>query len=118
MQRINFRRLRSSPKVFGFPKAILMHNHHKMNSTVRRIIQNEHWIMIKKFARGWRESLTKQGPCLINYDSCVAYGSEAVRNQSLIEARKAYAPVAQLDRAFGYEPKGRMFESCRAHQTF
>src|SRR5262245_10107596 len=28
------------------------------------------------------------------------------------------APVAQLDRAFGYEPKGRTFESCRAHQSF
>ncbi len=26
------------------------------------------------------------------------------------------APVAQLDRASGYEPEGRMFESCRAHQ--
>ena len=26
------------------------------------------------------------------------------------------APVAQLDRVFGYEPKGRTFESCRAHQ--
>ena len=25
-----------------------------------------------------------------------------------------HAPVAQLDRAFGYEPKGREFESCRA----
>jgi hypothetical protein len=25
------------------------------------------------------------------------------------------APVAQLDRAFGYEPKGRRFESFRAH---
>ena len=25
------------------------------------------------------------------------------------------APVAQLDRAFDYESKGRMFESCRAH---
>src|SRR5262245_28098128 len=25
------------------------------------------------------------------------------------------APVAQLDRAFGYEPKGRTFESCRAY---
>src|SRR5277367_3415341 len=25
------------------------------------------------------------------------------------------APVAQLDRAFGYEPKGRKFDSCRAH---
>jgi hypothetical protein len=27
------------------------------------------------------------------------------------------APVAQLDRAFGYEPKGRRFESFRAHQN-
>src|SRR5258708_5702625 len=27
------------------------------------------------------------------------------------------APVAQLDRASGYEPEGRMFESCRAHQN-
>ncbi len=26
------------------------------------------------------------------------------------------APVAQLDRAFDYESKGRKFESCRAHQ--
>ena len=25
------------------------------------------------------------------------------------------APLAQLDRASGYEPEGRMFESCRAH---
>ena len=25
------------------------------------------------------------------------------------------APVAQLDRAFDYESKGRTFESCRAH---
>ena len=25
------------------------------------------------------------------------------------------APVAQLDRASGYEPEGRRFESCRAH---
>ena len=29
---------------------------------------------------------------------------------------EAVAPVAQLDRAFGYEPKGRVFESRRAHQ--
>ena len=27
------------------------------------------------------------------------------------------APVAQLDRASGYEPEGRMFESCRAHHN-
>jgi hypothetical protein len=27
-----------------------------------------------------------------------------------------YDSVAQLDRAFGYEPKGRVFESLRGHQ--
>ena len=28
-----------------------------------------------------------------------------------------YALVAQLDRAFGYEPKGREFKSSQAHQS-
>src|SRR2546427_6275681 len=28
------------------------------------------------------------------------------------------APVAQLDRASGFEPAGRRFKSCRAHQFF
>ena len=29
-----------------------------------------------------------------------------------------HAPVAQLDRVLGYEPRGRGFESCRAHQFY
>ena len=29
---------------------------------------------------------------------------------------RAYAPVAQLDRVFGYEPKGQGFESLQARQ--
>ena len=29
-----------------------------------------------------------------------------------------HAPVAQLDRASGFEPAGRRFNSCRAHQLF
>lgn len=32
-----------------------------------------------------------------------------------IIAAVSNAPVAQLDRAFDYESKGRTFESCRAH---
>src|SRR6201999_1942457 len=28
------------------------------------------------------------------------------------------APVAQLDRVLGYEPRGRGFESCRARQNY
>jgi hypothetical protein len=31
---------------------------------------------------------------------------------------KNSAPVAQLDRASGYEPEGREFESPRAHHSF
>lgn len=31
---------------------------------------------------------------------------------------ESYAPVAQLDRVFGYEPKGRGFESLQACLTF
>ena len=27
-----------------------------------------------------------------------------------------YAPVAQLDRVLGFEPRGRRFESCRVYQ--
>ena len=30
---------------------------------------------------------------------------------------KAHAPLAQLDRVFGYEPKGQGFESLAARQT-
>ena len=30
--------------------------------------------------------------------------------------KSAYAPVAQLDRVFGYEPKGRGFESLQPYQ--
>ncbi len=30
--------------------------------------------------------------------------------------RSDSAPVAQLDRVLGYEPRGRAFESLRAHQ--
>ena len=36
-------------------------------------------------------------------------------NNEQAESMIPLAPVAQLDRAFGYEPKGRTFESCRAH---
>ena len=31
--------------------------------------------------------------------------------------KSVYVPLAQLDRVFGYEPKGRGFESLKARQT-
>src|ERR1700730_15566606 len=31
---------------------------------------------------------------------------------------RKFAPLAQLDRASGYEPEGREFESLRAHHSF
>ena len=33
-----------------------------------------------------------------------------------LEVSQPFAPLAQLDRASGYEPGGRTFESCRARQ--
>ena len=38
-----------------------------------------------------------------------------VAGSNPVSRSKLRAPVAQLDRASGYEPEGRMFESCRAH---
>ena len=36
--------------------------------------------------------------------------------QGTTKTLKACGLVAQLDRVFDYESKGRRFESCRAHQ--
>ncbi len=36
----------------------------------------------------------------------------------LRQGNNFYAPVAQLDRVLGYEPRGQEFESLRAHQQF
>ena len=36
---------------------------------------------------------------------------------SVLRMRFVCAPIAQLDRASGYEPGGRKFESCWAHQN-
>src|SRR5690349_12653194 len=38
------------------------------------------------------------------------------RRPDKLEEFPVIAPVAQLDRASGYEPEGRVFESPRAHQ--
>ena len=47
------------------------------------------------------------------------YGSKAHRGFESLSLRQIKeAPVAQLDRVFGYEPKGRRFESFRAHHIF
>ena len=37
-------------------------------------------------------------------------------NKAIIYKYHKFALVAQLDRVFGYEPKGRGFESLQAHQ--
>ena len=48
---------------------------------------------------------------LILWQSC----ARAPGDGRVEEVPRKCAPVAQLDRASGYEPEGRMFESCRAH---
>ncbi len=37
---------------------------------------------------------------------------------NLFSQRYQYAPVAQLDRVRGYEPRGREFESLRARHNY
>ena len=49
------------------------------------------------------------------------FESLALRQFVLLETQTiaynvAHAPVAQLDRVLGYEPRGQEFESLRAHQ--
>ena len=54
--------------------------------------------MTREQGQGW--SSTRGNPVL-----------SVVRKQLFLKC----APVAQLDRASGYEPEGRQFESVRAH---
>ncbi|MBP1738571.1 MAG: hypothetical protein H6Q48_864 [Deltaproteobacteria bacterium] len=37
---------------------------------------------------------------------------------SAVKNFPSFAPVAQMDRAPGFEPVGRRFESCRARQEY
>ena len=63
----------------------------------------------------WRDGRVVEGaPLLREYGVILIEGS----NPSLSGCQKIIiAPVAQLDRVFGYEPKGRAFESLRVHHT-
>ena len=56
-----------------------------------------------------REKFLKFCKSAIDIPTKTRYTIEAVRNA-------AQGPVAQLDRVFDYESKGRGFESRRAHQ--
>jgi hypothetical protein len=47
---------------------------------------------------------------MVNRGSC-----EKGRGFATVKESTTQAPVAQLDRASGYEPEGRLFESARAH---
>ena len=48
--------------------------------------------------------------------SCYGIGLRQVIRYNAPPQSKA--PVAHLDRVLGYEPRGREFESLRAHQEF
>ena len=70
-------------------------------------------ILIYSATIDWRDGRVVEGaPLLREYGRNPIEGS----NPSL-SANHRNAPVAQLDRVFGYEPKGRRFESFRAHHT-
>ena len=44
--------------------------------------------------------------------------TSAIISEQVPPAEQRNAPLAQLDRASGYEPEGREFESLRAHHLF
>ena len=54
-------------------------------------------------------------PTIGSSSSALTSADGTVYTQSFV--RPQYAPLAQLDRASGYEPGGRRFESCKAHQS-
>ena len=66
--------------------------------------------------RMWRDGRVAEGtPLLREYGAISPIEGS---NPSLSENRKKHAPVAQLDRAPGYELGGREFESLRAHKYY
>ena len=46
---------------------------------------------------------------------CFRYNLQIARDNNSSDRVSVSAPLAQLDRASGYEPEGREFESLRAH---
>ena len=72
---------------------------------MKKIQFDAHFPPCKNFLNFFKKRLAK--PCLLCYT-----------NQAVRETGKKFqnAAVAQLDRVFGYEPKGRGFESLLAYQ--
>ena len=70
--------------------------------------------LLEGFGRG--ESACDAAPCGLG--AAVARLSYAAKFGILEELLLRRAPVAQLDRAAGYEPVGRRFESFRAHHSY
>ena len=72
---------------------------------MKKIQFDAHFPPCKNFLNFFKKRLAK--PCLLCYT-----------NQAVRETGKKFqnAAVAQLDRVFGYEPKGRGFESLQPYQ--
>ena len=95
--------------------------------TLPRIIAKPGMLMANSpfhyfWARRARDSeprgLTPKGRVEWASSACAAPGGgcgEGARLGRVKESAFPNAPVAQLDRASGYEPEGRVFESPRAH---
>ncbi len=66
-----------------------------------------------------REQLPVTDVCLEAERPALQYCEKRRKNSGRARlANSPFAPVAQLDRASGYEPEGRVFESLRAHHKF
>ena len=70
-------------------------------------------MLYSRLCQGWVG--TKLGVCKMKLCGCrLRQTWEASYTGAIVDR----APVAQLDRASGYEPEGREFESLRAHHFF
>ena len=67
-------------------------------------LRNRHFFIIGSVAQSVEHRTENPG-----VDSSILSGA------TIFKKKGSYALVAQLDRVFGYEPKGREFESLRAH---
>ena len=77
--------------------------------------------LLQKNSQVYEKTEWNQWQCVRNQDSLALRQSLKQRKLTVSEKcsvtyNVAHAPVAQLDRVLGYEPRGRAFESLRAHQ--
>ena len=70
----------------------------------------------REFTTGTQRWRRRMQALLILHDSKINKWRSTHRSNNIVKTK--YVPVAQLDRVFGYEPKGQGFESLQARQMY